>query len=711
MLRPASCASESLENYFEDSEVKKKPIARVIALLNGMSEKLEEEQKEDKERKEKLDCWCKANKVDKEEAIKAGRAKLERLTAYVEELIPKIEQLKAQIRSTTVELNKNNFTLQKANAIREQQVANFKEDEQSLLKSISDVAGARAALSNSTNEQLTETFANSPAATTPTAFVQMSPAEVQLMSSKLTKAMQMHWATQYRHLSRSEKMTLDDFMANPLALQSQLKQLQVGKRTRGRAAFLQTEQEAPSMGSIVGILQTMADDFASDLQKELDEEKENRLHYNELVKAKTAEMKANVQTIAQKTEANSTATTNLAKARKSIKATNTTLLEDIKFQAYVNERCSGNDVKFNERVAARAEELEAISKTVEVLRSDEARDLLPRAVSFLQESSQSPEAKDATRKAGAMLMQVGQKLGNQQLVTLGLTSKIDSFTKVKEEIEKMVADLKKQQTDEVAHRDECIDDLDKNNLTTAEKQRLKGRAEDKIQALETQIKECTQTIEMLTAEVEEMRKQLKVAGETRQKENVAFQTEVEEQRASQSILRKAVKFLQDYYGKGVTAKRTALVQADDDPRESDGTYGGAENFKDYKKSGGGIGVVTLVETIIQDSQKDEAEAVAAEQEAQVTYEGFTKETTENLKAKNAAIEVKTKEKAEAQSDLADERSDREDFISELDALAETKVNLHKECNFFLLNFDVRQKARAQEMQALAEAKGILSGAN
>jgi len=37
--------------------------------------------------------------------------------------------------------------------------------------------------------------------------------------------------------------------------------------------------------------------------------------------------------------------------------------------------------------------------------------------------------------------------------------------------------------------------------------------------------------------------------------------------------------------------------------------------------------------------------------------------------------------------------------------------MHLDCDFLLKYFDVRQKGRAEEMAAIAEAKAILSGAN
>lgn len=46
----------------------------------------------------------------------------------------------------------------------------------------------------------------------------------------------------------------------------------------------------------------------------------------------------------------------------------------------------------------------------------------------------------------------------------------------------------------------------------------------------------------------------------------------------------------------------------------------------------------------------------------------------------------------------------------LEQLANEGADLHKSCDFVVKNFDIRQEARSQEVEALKQAKAILSGA-
>jgi len=683
-----SVAEQSVLSFDETDT--QKPVTKVVSLLETMTEKLEEDQKADEDMKQKFECWCNQNNDDKTASIAAAQEKLATLNTLVEELGPKIEELGTQIRTSKVELNQNIATMEKADAIRKQQTANFKEDEAALQTSIDQASKAIVALNSSASAEMQSAYTKEGG----TSLLQMSPGELKALTSGLQQVLQNRGALMYSKFSRADRMTLDDFLQNPT------------KMVKANA-FLQRSDPTSTSSSIVGILQTMYDDFTEDLHKEVTEEEENDRSYKALAAAKSDEKKVLEEQIVTKTQEKSDAATTLETSKKDIKTTSKSLAADIKFQAAVKERCSASDDKFNERMQSRTQEITAVSKTIQVLRSEESRDLFSKSLSFLQLSGDD-QAEERSAGASALLMEAGKRLGAQSLITLGLQSRIDSFTKVKAAIEEMVTALTKQQEDEVAHKEMCVADLEKNAKTIEEKEGVKSRSEDKIKALKAKIGECETQIATLTSEIAEMQKQVQLASETRQKENVKFQTEADEQRQTQVILKKAVKFLADFYS---GAERSSLAQirvhkAEEAQPEDLGSPAG---FEDYKKNSGGAGAISLIETIIGDSAKLEAEATAAEQDAQSSYEKFAAETADNIKAKNAEVDSKMKEKAEAKNDKAEEEANKESTVEELDGLSESKANLHEECDFFIKNFEVRQTARAQEMEALGQAKSILSG--
>ena len=63
-----------------------------------------------------------------------------------------------------------------------------------------------------------------------------------------------------------------------------------------------------------------------------------------------------------------------------------------------------------------------------------------------------------------------------------------------------------------------------------------------------------------------------------------------------------------------------------------------------------------------------------------------------------------------EADLVEAKEDKEAVMLELEQLANYKAELHSSCDFVMKNFEIRQTARDEEIEALKQAKAILSGA-
>jgi len=205
----------------------------------------------------------------------------------------------------------------------------------------------------------------------------------------------------------------------------------------------------------------------------------------------------------------------------------------------------------------------------------------------------------------------------------------------------------------------------------------------------------------LKAQIAEMQVQLKRAGENREKENKEFQMTVADQRETQRMLKAALNVLSEFYGE---AKKAALLQ--DEPVGPPPPPG----FEAYKKNAASGGVMSEIQQIISDAQAMEAEALKSEEDAQKTYEAFVGETNASIATKLKEIANKSELKAKAELDLVKAKEDKEAVVDELESLAEVNGQLHKSCDFVLKNFDLRQSARDEEVEALRQAKAILSGA-
>jgi chromosome segregation ATPase len=439
----------------------------------------------------------------------------------------------------------------------------------------------------------------------------------------------------------------------------------------------------------------MKESFETNLASSQKEEAENVKAYEDLKAAKEEEIAAGQSQDEAKTQELATTDENLAQARQDLKDTKKSLAADTEFLATLKEKCEMADHEYGERVKTRTEEIAATSKALEILNSDEAQQMFSKTFSFLQESSQMNAKMMATRRLSVskMLSRVGLQFSNPGLSALAVRVRLDSFTRVKKAVDDMIQQLLAEKADEIKHRDFCIEEFNTNAQQTQTKEGEKKDLTAKINDLNKKIEELTATIDTLKAEVAEMQLQMKHGGEDREFANLEFQKAIAEQRASQQILTKALDVLKGFY------KAAMLQQQADQPAQAE-----------YAKNNKSGGVMGMIQSIIDDAAKMEAEAIRAEEDAQKAYEDFTKETNASIEAKNKDIANKSEVRAQAEADLSEAKETMENTELELTQLANMNAELHKSCDFVMANFDARQTARDAEVEALRQAKAILSGA-
>jgi septal ring factor EnvC (AmiA/AmiB activator) len=280
-------------------------------------------------------------------------------------------------------------------------------------------------------------------------------------------------------------------------------------------------------------------------------------------------------------------------------------------------------------------------------------------------------------------------------------ARLDAFTKVKKSIQDMVDKLIKEKEDEIKHKDFCVEELNNNERDIENKERDKADKQAKIDDLTVTIDELAKAMEQLKLEIAELQVQMKRAGEDREKENKEFQQTVADQRASVVLLSKALEILQGFYDKA------ALLQQSQEPAGPPPPPG----FKEYKKNPQSSGVMAMITQIIEDSKAMEAEAIKAEGSAQSAYEAFVKETNASIEAKSKDIANKSESKAKAEDYLVQAQTEHASVMTNLDELSAYNSELHASCDYILKNFDIRQTARDEEIEALKQAKAILSGAD
>jgi len=655
---------------FDEQAAKNRPVSKVITLLKDMLKQLEKEAEEDEEIYDKMACWCETNDKEKTKAIADAEARISDLTTKIEELTANSARLNTEIKNLEKEVAENQAALDKATAIRQKQLAEFNEEEKDALEAISALKSAVTVLSKHNS------------------FLQIPRSHVVGVAATIQNEMQKHASLLAGVLTHKEKRIMSSFIQAP------------EDYFDAEPTFKQSY--APQSGEIFGILKQMKETFESNLSSSQKEEMANQKAYEDLKAAKEAEIKAGQDQIDSKTQELADTDEKNAQAKEDVEDTKKSLSADEQFLMMLKEKCSMTDSEWEERQKTRQLEMEACSKALAVLSSDDAHDLFTKTFnpSLLQKENAMHSERRA--QASSLLSIVAKKFQNPRLATLAVRVRLDAFTRVKKAIDDMVAQLLKEKEDEIKHKDFCVDEFNTNELQTEKKERSKADLIAKIEDLELTIKQLTEAIDQLKAEVAEMQVQLKRAGEDREKENKEFQMTVADQRATQKLLTAALNILKGFYEKKAKA---ALVQM----KEPAGPPP-PPGFEAYKKNAAAGGVMGMIQQIINDAKAMEAEVIRSEEDAQKAYEDFVKETNASIEAKSKDIVNKSESKAKAEADLVQATKEKEAVMLELEQLANYKAELHQSCDFVVKNFEIRQTARDEEIEALKQAKAILSGA-
>jgi len=455
---------------------------------------------------------------------------------------------------------------------------------------------------------------------------------------------------------------------------------------------------AAQSGEILGILKQLKEEMEGDLSEAQKTEMAAAKAFAELRAAKEAEIAAAEKQAEEKEDELAQTDMDCANAKEDLEREEAALSEFQKFMMKLKETCADAEKNFALRKKARLEEIKAVSETIEILTSDEARDSFNGAFGFMQLSSRVHRVEGRRIRAAALLRSVATKTGNPQLSALATTVELDAFTRVKKAIDDMIAMLKVQQEDEVKHKDWCDGELQETEMETMKTESLKADLEAKIEELTTTIKTLSDEIMAAKTQIAELQTMLQRATIDRQKANLDFQKTVADQRATQEVLAKALDKLATYYDKGGLLQ-TRKKQTPPVP------------IMEYKPSSGATGIMSMIEKLIYDAKDLEADAVKGEADAQAQYEATVTDTNDSVAALQKEIMTKTQAKSDAEKDKTAAEEDLEDAVGELERLAKYTADLHKSCDYVLKNFMIRQEARGQEIEALQQAKQILSGAD
>merc|ERR1719284_1951198 len=366
-----------------------------------MKKQVEAESKEDEDIYDKMACWCETNDREKTAAIKYAEQKIEELSAFIEEGTAKAAQLTTEIAQLKEDIQAIQESIDKAAAIREEEKAEFEEDEKFMMDTLTALKEAIAVLKKV--QLLQKKGGHSPA-------IDASLVQVRKLVSQVTTRVAMPPTTRSsnRYQSVMQKDLWDILGMLPGAPgggsalapnQRVITGLEQEGQPTGYAAGAKSYSSRSA--SIFGILEQMEETFKEDLAKAHTTEIAAAISFEKLRSAKKGEMQAAAATLDMKSAELADINAKVAQAKEDMESTKEALAADEKFLMDLKERCAKADKEYAARQKTRTEEIAAIAQTISILSEDDARDVFSASLSFLQVRKQ--------RKGPFMALQTSQQ--------------------------------------------------------------------------------------------------------------------------------------------------------------------------------------------------------------------------------------------------------------------------------------------------------------
>merc|ERR1719316_1575885 len=638
-------------------------------MLQDMQKTVEEEGKKEEDLFDKFMCYCSGGEGALEASITEGKAQIESLSASIERGTAEKSQLDQDIVTHKADREEAQKVIKESTAMREKEAGDFAATSGDMKSNIAAMGGALEALKKGLSASLLQTRVGSVLRS----IVRTSPA-----------------------VRDSEREMLMSF-------------LDTGDATAGGS------------DQIIGIVEQMKETMEADLGEATSKEAEAKSTFETLMTDKTKEIESAGKAVESKTARSGSVAVETVQAKADLEKTEKALAEDMDFKANLAKNCATKQKEWDERCKLRAEEIEAISDTIEMLNSDDALELFKKtlpsasaASAFIQTSATT---RSQMRRASALIrssMKADQAhTAQREVMLMALRSGVHGFEKVTGMIDGMVGVLEEEQAKDDKTDVWCLAELDKSKdeakATEVDIEELASAVDEQRDAIATTASEIAE----LKAGLEELDKSVAEATDLRKKEHEEYVDTAAANSAALELIGMAKNRMNKFYNPTLYKEpekaaeeeffaQVAIHLAQPGPAP--------ETFGEYKKSEGSSSIIAMMDSMIRDVETDMADAKRDEEEAQKDYEEDMNDAATKRSDDSKLMVTKEGEKAEKATKLEELKESKRTKSGELDIL-ETKIaNLHKTCDFLIEHYAGIKTERTKEEEGLKSAKMVLAGA-
>jgi len=690
LLLAALCASPT-------HAVQQTPISRVVDLMKGLSANIEKDGKIEEDLYETYVCWAKTVIDTKTATNAAATSRIEELNAYIADIEGGRVEFTDERGTLTKELEEVNSEIEEATTLREKERDDFASASTEMNQAITALASAISTLNDATSAHKEGEL------------VQLGEGEG--FSARVAEAKSLERAVQLgeKFLTKGDSVFLRRLLTGDVP--------NVDWKKLNRKATFKMSYKARSF-KIQDLLAKLHATFKANLKEATDKDTDSETTFTTLMEAKNAQKKKTEKALGDGSEEAGKRGEVLDDSNDEVNALTAQKTAD---EGFITNTIADMTLKKKEwgaRSVLRTGELEAISKAIGILHSDEARDMMKASFDsqglFLFQVSQSSTARAQAVRAVDALRSAGRKSHDRRLGALaarlaGAAPSNSAFEEVVGAIDKMMTTLKSEEKQDLANKEECENTRMADARDAIDKAREIDEESEDVMSLEARIAEISATIKEKEDEIASIQKEVKDATTIRGDEQRAWVQTDKEDKAAARITGMAIGVLDSFYkdnGLMLVQKRMEPVVAGDAPPPPPPTweapYGG--------KTGESTGIIAILNMIKEDIEKDCEKAKTENDEATTHFLAFkTKSEAEivALKSDNTELSGERGDKQQAVKTNKRERSLLNDGLK----VVVGKMNAALEgCDFIAINYPLRLTNRQLEMDGLNKAKAILSGA-
>merc|ERR1719316_2316825 len=316
---------------------------------------------------------------------------------------------------------------------------------------------------------------------------------------------------------------------------------------------------APQSATIQGMLGDMYLTFANNLESSTLDEANQNADFEKMYASLEKENNKMKATRARKETEKAEAEAMLADTTKAYDDTEKQMKADMEFFDQTKEACQSKHEEWTVRKEMRDAELDGINKALEILTSDEARELFAKSIkpgveTFLQISSSPALLQDgasapAARAYGALKSQA-KKTHSIRLAALAVqvrTAKVGHFDGVIKAIDEMLKTLQEEGDADLAKKTQCLDEYQKIAKTVNDLDWKIKNNKAKIAKLEKLIEQRTQERADTIEKIKETKAYIKKIQEERKAEHEAYQQAKKDDEDAVALLEKARDAMAKYY--------------------------------------------------------------------------------------------------------------------------------------------------------------------